>query len=125
MRHLISAFALGLAISAAPLAAHAQTDAVTTEAASWEDVTYANPEGLELLARISRPQSAEGPLPVVISVHGGAWGAYDRTSGRVYDQALADAGYLVVAFDFRQSPDYQHRAGSADVTAAVRWVRIT
>ena len=124
MRHLVSAFALGLAISAAPLTAHAQTDAVATESASWEDVTYAHPEGLELLARIYRPQSAEGRLPVVISVHGGAWGAYDRTSGRVYDRALADAGYLVVAIDFRQSPDYQHPAGSADVTAAVRWVRL-
>ncbi len=124
MRHLVSAFALGLAISASPLAAHAQTDAVATESALWEDVTYAHPEGLDLLARIYRPQSAEGPLPVVISVHGGAWGAYDRTSGQVYDQALANAGYLVVAIDFRQSPDYQHPAGSADVTAAVRWVRL-
>ncbi len=124
MRHLISAFALGLAISAAPLAAHAQADAVAAETASWEDVTYANPEGLDLLARIYRPQSTDGPLPAVISVHGGAWGAYDRTSGQVYDQALADAGYLVVAIDFRQSPDYQHPAGSADVTAAVRWVRL-
>mgnify|MGYP001376418715 CR=1 FL=1 len=61
---------------------------------------------------------------MVISVHGGAWGAYDRTSGKLYDEALAEEGYLVVAIDFRQSPDYQHPDGSADVTAAVRWVRL-
>ncbi|MAP95231.1 MAG: hypothetical protein CMK07_09810 [Ponticaulis sp.] len=91
---------------------------------TWTDITYAKPDGLELLARIYRPEVTTGTLPVVISVHGGAWGAYDRTSGKLYDEALAEEGYLVVAIDFRQSPDYQHPDGSADVTAAVRWVRL-
>lgn len=43
--------------------------------------------------------------------------------GEVYDRALAGRGFLVVAIDFRQAPAFQHPAGSADVTRAVRWIR--
>lgn len=105
--------------------ANAQTlpDGMETNNVSWTDITYAQPEGLDLLARIYRPTESDGPLPALISVHGGAWGAYDRTSGALYDEALAKTGLLVIAIDFRQSPDYQHPKGSADVAGAVRWAR--
>jgi acetyl esterase/lipase len=48
----------------------------------------------------------------------------DRTSGAPYDTALAAAGLLVIAIDFRMGPDYKHPAASADTAAAVRWVRL-
>lgn len=111
-----------------PFIMHAQDTtsnmAATMEINDWQDVTYAKPEGVELLARIYRPETTDGPLPVLISVHGGAWGAYDRTSGENYNQYLASTGLLVISIDFRQSPDFQHPKGSADVAAAVRWVRL-
>ena len=37
---------------------------------------------------------------------------------------LAKSGLLVVSVDFRQAPKFQHPAGSADVAAAVRYVRL-
>ena len=40
-----------------------------------------------------------------------------------YNRALAERGFVVVAIDFRQAPHFQHPAGSADVTRAVRWIR--
>ncbi len=43
--------------------------------------------------------------------------------GELYDRALAERGFVVVAIDFRQAPRFQHPAGSADVTRAVRWIR--
>lgn len=90
-----------------------------------EDILWAQPEGHELLMRIYTPQQAsDADLPVLISVHGGAWGAYDRTSGAQYDEYLASTGMVVLAIDFRQSPDFQHPKGSADVAAAVRWARL-
>ncbi|MBV9580003.1 MAG: alpha/beta hydrolase [Chloroflexi bacterium] len=89
-----------------------------------EDVTWARPDGLDLLARVYRPVGVQHPLPVLVDVHGGAWSTGDRLSGALYDTALAQSGLLVVAIDFRMGPDFKHPAASADVAAAVRWVRL-
>lgn len=78
----------------------------------------------DFLARVYRRKDLVGALPVLISVHGGAWNHFDRTAGTLYQRAIARAGFLVVAIDFRQGPDFQHPAASADVVAAVRWVRL-
>lgn len=88
------------------------------------DEVWARPQGVDLLVRLYREAGREGErLPVVISVHGGAWNHFDRTAGALYQRALAQAGNLVVAIDFRQGPAHQHPAASADIAAAVRWVR--
>ena len=92
---------------------------------SSEDVVYAKPDGLDLLARIYRPKlSSDQPLHAVIDVHPGAWNYYDRLAGRYYDQALAASGMVVVAIDFRQGPAFKHPLASRDVAAAVRFVRV-
>ncbi|MEZ5596791.1 MAG: alpha/beta hydrolase fold domain-containing protein [Pseudomonadales bacterium] len=88
------------------------------------DEVWARPQGVDLLVRLYREESRDGErLPVVISVHGGAWNHFDRTAGALYQRALAQAGNLVVAIDFRQGPAHQHPAASADIAAARRWVR--
>jgi acetyl esterase/lipase len=89
-----------------------------------EDVVWARPDGLELLARVYRPAGRAKSAPVLVDVHGGAWSIGDRLSGALYDTALAHAGLLVVAIDFRMGPNFKHPAASADVAAAVRWVRL-
>ncbi len=88
---------------------------------TFVDVPYARYDGFDLQARIYRPAGTD--LPVIIDVHGGAWSSGSRTSGALYDNALAEAGYLVIGIDFRQGPDFKHPAASADVAGAVRWVR--
>jgi acetyl esterase/lipase len=76
------------------------------------------------MARVYRSTATpDRGAPVVVDVHGGAWSQGDRSMGEVYDRALAERGFLVVAIDFRQAPRFQHPAASADVTRAVRWVR--
>lgn len=88
------------------------------------DVSFARPEGKELLARIYRPKGAPAaPLAAVVDVHGGAWARLDRTIGAPHGRALAACGLVVVSVDFRQGPDHKHPAGSADVSAGVRYVR--
>ena len=88
------------------------------------DVPFARPAAIELLARVYRPKGeARSPMPALVDVHGGAWTRNDRTTGAAYDRALAACGAVVVALDFRQGPDHQHPAASADVAAGVRWVR--
>jgi acetyl esterase/lipase len=88
------------------------------------DHAYVTRAGLPTLARVYRSTSTprEG-APMVVDVHGGAWSAGDRSMGELYDRALAERGFVVAAIDFRQAPRFQHPAGSADVTRAVRWIR--
>ena len=76
-----------------------------------------------LLARIYRAEG-DGPRPVILDIHGGAWNFGDRTRGELYATALAQAGFVVAAIDFHDGPDYQHPAASRDVVGAVRWLRL-
>jgi acetyl esterase/lipase len=116
--------------SGASKQAPAKAQQVTAPDASVEtsDAIWARPEGTDLGLTIYRDKTASrkngGVLPVLVDVHGGAWSAYDRTSDRLYCEALARTGLLVVSIDFRQAPKFQHPAASADVAAAVRWVRL-
>jgi acetyl esterase len=88
------------------------------------DVPFARPGGVELQARVYRPRgAADAPLAALVDVHGGAWTRGDRTTGALHCRALAASGLVVVSLDFRQGPDHQHPAASADVAAGVRWVR--
>ncbi len=88
------------------------------------DAPFARPEGIELLARIYRPQGKPAaPLAALVEVHGGAWTRLDRTVGAPHCRALAACGLVVVSLDFRQGPDHKHPAASADVAAGVRYVR--
>ncbi|MGE0769031.1 MAG: alpha/beta hydrolase [Hyphomicrobiaceae bacterium] len=87
-----------------------------------EDTTYLTHGAKPLLARLYRPKG-DGPFPVMIDLHGGAWCNSDRTNDAVLCEALARSGVLVVALDFRMPPDAAYPASLADINYAVRWVR--
>jgi acetyl esterase/lipase len=72
---------------------------------------------------VYRPRGAEGPLPALVDVHGGAWTFFDRTADAYFDRALAASGLVVVALDFRQGPAHRHPAAVDDVVTGVRFVR--
>jgi acetyl esterase/lipase len=74
-------------------------------------------------ARIYAPRDASGPLPAILDIHGGAWNFGDRTNGALYDQALARSGFVVVAIDFRDGPEFQHPAASEDVAEGIEWLK--
>lgn len=84
---------------------------------------WASPDGVDLMATIYRPQG-NTVLPALIDVHGGAWSSGERANGAVYDRALAEAGFVVVAIDFRHAPASMHPTASRDVVGAVRWLRL-
>jgi len=61
-------------------------------------------DGLELPCQLYRPSGApEGPLPMVVFVHGGPWSAaaYDGWETHRHLQLLASRGYAVLAVEFR------------------------
>ena len=87
-----------------------------------EDVEYARPGGVPLLARVYRP-AARGPWPALVDVHGGGWCYFDRTIDETFDRPLAAAGMVVVALDFRQGGEHPFPASLQDVQDGVRFVR--
>jgi acetyl esterase/lipase len=89
-----------------------------------QDAPFARPAGVDLQARVYRPRGAPArPWPALVDVHGGAWSRGDRATGALHCRALAAGGLVVVSLDFRQGPEHQHPAASADVAAGVRWTR--
>src|SRR5258708_27409357 len=96
-------------------------DRVAYDVAS-EDIEYQRIDGEPLLARIYRPRGS-GPFPAVVGVHGGAWTSGDRTNNAAIDQALAAAGTVVMALDFRIAPRWPYPAAVADVNFGIRWLK--
>lgn len=87
-----------------------------------EDVEYRRVGGEPLLARLYRPRGS-GPFPAVIGVHGGAWTSGDRLNNAVIDEALAAAGVVVMALDFRLAPRAPYPASIIDVSYGIRWLK--
>jgi len=79
-------------------------------------------KGRSLMARIYQPMG-QGPFPVVLDLHGGAWNAKDRHAEQPFDRALAEAGALVVAVDLTLAPEAPYPACVQDASYALRWLR--
>jgi acetyl esterase/lipase len=59
----------------------------------------------------------------VVGVHGGAWTSGDRNNNQAIDSALAAAGVVVLALDFRLAPKAPYPASVADVNFGTRWLK--
>jgi acetyl esterase len=87
-----------------------------------EDVEYLRHADKPLLARVFKPRG-QGPFPLVVQLHGGAWFRGDRTSDAVMNEPLAKSGVVVAALDFRQPPDAPYPGSMVDINYAVRWLK--
>ena len=79
-------------------------------------------KGRALLARVYQP-SGSGPFPVVLSLHGGAWNAKDRSAEDPFNRAIAASGALVVAVDLTLAPEAPYPACVQDASYALRWLK--
>ena len=87
-----------------------------------EDLEYANPDGIPLLARLYKPRDA-GPFPGVVEVHGCTWTSNDRLTNTPINQPLAESRVVVMVIDFRMPPQAMYPASLKDMNAAVRWLK--
>ena len=72
---------------------------------------------------VYRPRDAEGEvLPVIVSVHGGAWVYGDKERYQWYCMSLAQRGFAVVNFTYRLAPEWKFPAGLEDTNAVFAWV---
>jgi acetyl esterase/lipase len=86
------------------------------------------------LLDVYEPQGFDGPRPVAVFVHGGAWYAGDKANRTIPDKARAfnDAGYVFVSVNYRLSPNPPQTANPDrvmfpdhphDVGEAIAWLR--
>jgi len=86
-----------------------------------EDLEYCRHGDTPLMMRLFRPKG-DGPFPVIIDLHGGAWNTGDLSGCQVRGEVLVKAGFAVAAVDFRQGAD-RYPASSADINYAIRWIK--
>ena len=87
------------------------------------DIPYAH-LSLSQKLDIYLPDEGEGPFPVILSIHGGAFMGCDKSDMQVLPMLQGlKRGYAIVALNYRLSWEAIFPALVHDVKAAVRWVR--
>jgi acetyl esterase len=85
------------------------------EVAEVRDITVG-----DIPVRVYRPEG-EGPLPLVVYLHGGGWAIGSIASFDTVIRALANAsGAVVASVGYRLAPEHPFPAGLDDALAAVR-----
>ncbi len=90
---------------------------------TWTDLPYASVSPAQRLD-IYLPASGEGPFPLVVWIHGGAWISGDKalaTNSRA--RQLTGRGYAVASLNYRLSLEARYPAAVHDGKAALRWLR--
>jgi len=87
------------------------------------DIAYADLSPAQKLD-IYLPDEGEGPFPVIVSIHGGAFMGGDKADVQVLPMLEGlKRGYAVAAVNYRLSWEAKFPALVHDVRAAVRWIR--
>ena len=76
----------------------------------------------EVPLRIHRPREVDGPLPGVISIHGGGYvlGSYDMDDLR-FESWCPDAGVIGISVDYRLAPECPYPGPLEDCYRGFRW----
>jgi len=86
-----------------------------------ETVEYIRHGDTPYMMKLYKP-SGDGPFPMVIDLHGGAWCNGDLADCDARDQVLAASGLVVAATNFRHGPD-GYPTSLADINYAIRWMK--
>jgi acetyl esterase/lipase len=89
----------------------------------WIGVPYAFKSPAEKLD-IYLPEEGNGPFPVIMAVHGGAFLMGDKGDGQLIPMLEGlKRGYAVVSINYRLSGEALFPKNINDVKAAIRWIR--
>jgi len=89
----------------------------------WLEVPYAGASQAQKLD-IYLPEEGDGPFPVLLHLHGGAFAIGDKRDIHLLPllQGL-QRGYAIVSANYRLSGEAVFPAGLQDIKAAIRWLR--
>lgn len=93
---------------------------VTHQTVTHNDLSFAQPGGVELLMDLHLPKGVDNP-PLVMAIHGGAWKTGDRK--RFKTSWLVKHGYAVANIEYRMSQEAVFPAQIHDCKGALRWLR--
>jgi acetyl esterase/lipase len=119
---LLNAVTLSLVFSCGPIPKPPRADT------SWIknkhlDIAYATQSPAQKLD-IYLPDSSSGPLPVIVSIHGGAFMFGDKGDIQVVPMLEGlTRGYAVVSINYRLSGEALFPAQINDVKNAIRWIK--
>ncbi len=86
-----------------------------------ETVEYIRHGDTPYMMKLYKP-SGDGPFPMIIDLHGGAWSSGDLADCDARDQVLAASGFVVAAANFRHAGD-GYPTSLADINYAIRWMK--
>jgi acetyl esterase len=86
------------------------------------DVPYAGDGHAHHRLDVYRPVKRDGPLPVVLYIHGGAFRILSKDTHWLMAIAFARRGYLVFNINYRLAPRHPFPAAVEDGCAALAWV---
>jgi acetyl esterase len=92
-----------------------------TYAFTTEEIDYVRHGDKPQRAKLYRP-TGDGPFPIVLDLHGGAWSNGDLADCDARDQVLAASGLFVAALNFRHAGD-GYPTSLQDINYAVRWFK--
>lgn len=95
----------------------------------FDDILYGNDRRLKKwqLLDVYRPKAAvdaDGSLkklPVIVSVHGGAWVYGDKDAYQFYCMRLAQHGFAVINYSYRLAPESKFPSSVEDTEAVFQW----
>ena len=87
----------------------------------YDDITY-GPDTTWQVMDLYMPEDAKGLLPVIVSVHGGAWVYGDKERYQWYCMDLALRGFAVVNFTYRLAPEFKFPSSLEDACLVFSWV---
>ena len=87
----------------------------------FDDLSY-GPDAKWNVLDVYRPRDAVGPLPVIVSLHGGGWVYGDKERYQYYCMSLAQQGFVVVNFTYRLAPKHKFPAPVEDTNRVFTWL---
>jgi acetyl esterase/lipase len=87
------------------------------------NVTYGKVGERELQLDLYQPKGLAVPVPGIVIIHGGGWGAGARQMLHYYGVKLAERGYVAANISYRLTGEAPYPAAVQDAKCAVRWMR--
>lgn len=88
-----------------------------------EGLSYRRVEQRQLRLDLYQPTDNTKAHPLVLLIHGGGWRSGDRSHQVPMAQALAAAGFVAVAVEYRLSREALYPAAIDDLQQAIKWLR--
>lgn len=86
-----------------------------------DDIRY-GPDPKWQVMDLYKPKGAAGPLPVIVSFHGGGWVYGDKERYQYYCMDLARRGFGVLNYTWRLAPEFRFPAPMEDCNLVMTWL---